>query len=87
MSEQELPGSGMATGSEDGDPGDLLDATPLRPDERAVLAALRSGDGVPAAVVEDSPEAERAVQDDTVLPTPPPAAHRDDPLVPEFRAP
>lgn len=82
-----VPDTAMATGSEDGEPGEQLDERPLRPDERAVLADFAgSADGTKA--VEDSPAAARAVKDDSVLPVD--AGSRgdeDDPLTPEFRAP
>lgn len=89
MSEQggPVPDTGMATGSEDGAPGELVDDAPLRPDEEAVLAQLRRADGPAAAVVEDSPEAERAVQDESVLPIASADRAAPDPRRPEFRAP
>lgn len=82
-----VPDTAMATGSEDGEPGEQPDERPLRPDEHAVLTdSAGSADGTKA--VEDSPAAARAAKDDSVLPVD--AGSRgdeDDPLTPEFRAP
>jgi hypothetical protein len=64
----------MATGSEDGDPGEQPDERPLRPDERAGLTNLvGSAGGIKA--VEDSPVEAGSHGDE------------DAPLTPEFRAP
>ncbi|MDQ4092540.1 MAG: hypothetical protein M3143_03735 [Actinomycetota bacterium] len=86
-----VPDTAMATGSEDGEPGEQLDERPLRPDERAILADFAgSVDGTEA--VEDSPAVARAAKDDSVLPVE--EGDRgdrnnpeSDPLTPEFRAP
>jgi hypothetical protein len=70
-----VPDTAMATGSEDGDPGDqTMEQLPAQ------------HDGI--ATVEDSTAAARAVRDDSVLPIDPgDAGDEDDPLTPEFRAP
>ena len=88
-----VPDTAMATGSEDGEPGEQSDARPLGPDERAILADFAESADVTKAV-EDSPAAARAVKDDSVLPVasmvPVDAGgggDEDDPLTPEFRAP
>ncbi len=88
-----VPDTAMATGSEDGEPGEQSDARPLRPDERAVLADFVGSAGATNAV-EDSPAAARAAEDDSVLSVdsvvPVDAGSPDDEdaqLTPEFRAP
>ena len=64
----------MATGSEDGDPGDqAMEQLPAREDV--------------IATVEDSAAAARAVRDESVLPIDAGDPGDDDPLTPEFRAP
>ncbi len=82
-----VPDTAMATGSEDGDPGEQPDERPLRPDERAVLTDFAgSAGGIKA--VEDSPAAARAAKGDSVLPVEAGShGNEDDPLTPEFRAP
>jgi len=82
-----VPDTAMATGSEDGEPGEQPDGRLLRPDERAVLADLAgSADAIKA--VEDSPATARAAKDDSVLPVDAGSRSDDnDPLTPEFRAP
>ncbi len=63
------PAAGMGTGSDSGAPGDHLAPVSLGPEDLRVLAELES-DGEPDVVVpvEESPEAIRAVEDDSVLP-------------------
>ncbi|PPK97903.1 hypothetical protein CLV92_10253 [Kineococcus xinjiangensis] len=71
--------SAMATGSDEGAPGDHSDGAP--PD-------LDSGDA--AEAVEDTPEAASAAHDDAVLPPsvlPSAADGGEDPLTPRFREP
>ncbi len=62
--------SAMDTGSEVGEPGDRPAETPLTDDERALLDRLVHDDRdvVVTDAPEDSPDAARAVADDTVLP-------------------
>jgi hypothetical protein len=81
-----VPETAMATGSDDGEPGEQPDERPLRPEEWAVLAPRELEGGIEA--VEDSPAATSAARDDSVLPIDSPDADdEDDPLTPEFRAP
>ena len=54
-----VPEAGTATG-DDGGAGELVDGTPLRAEEEAVLAELERLDGSAPAVVGGSPEVERA---------------------------
>ncbi|HVE97437.1 MAG TPA: hypothetical protein VNA67_10685 [Pseudonocardiaceae bacterium] len=79
-----VPDTAMATGSEDGEPGEQPDEPPLRPDERAVLTDL-AGSADKTKAVEDSPAVARAAKDDSVLPVDA-GSHGDenDPLTPEF---
>ena len=62
--------SAMDTGSEEGEPGDRPAEEPLTADERALLDRLVHDDRPPLITdaPEDSPEAARAVAEDTVLP-------------------
>jgi hypothetical protein len=62
--------SAMDTGSEVGEPGDRPAEPPLTGEERALLDRLVHDDRdvVVTDAPEDSPEAARAVADDTVLP-------------------
>jgi len=64
-----VPDTALATGNDDGDPGEPLGAGTLDPEERAVLADLRrdSGDDVVIDAAEDSPAMEAAVEDDSVV--------------------
>jgi len=82
-----VPDTAMATGSDDGEPGEQRDERPLRPEEWAVLAASPESESRIEAV-EDSPAAATAVRDDSVLPIDSLDADDEvDPLTPEFRAP
>jgi hypothetical protein len=82
-----VPDTAMATGSDDGDPGEQPSERPLRPDESALLADLPGSADVTTAV-EDSAAAARAVADDSVLPMDAASGGEEqDPLTPEFRAP
>jgi hypothetical protein len=77
----------MATGSDDGEPGEQRNERPLHPEEWAVLAASPESESRIDAV-EDSPAVARAVRDDSVLPIDSLDADDEvDPLTPEFRAP
>lgn len=82
-----VPDAAMATGSEDGDPGEQPNERPLCPDDSMVLAPP-SGSVDVVEAVEDSPAAARAVRDGSVLPVDGDGlSDEDDPLTPEFRAP
>jgi hypothetical protein len=65
-----LPDTGMATGNDEGEPGEHLGDGTLDPEEQAVLDDLRRGDGdvVVTEAAEDSPAVQRAVEDDTPVP-------------------
>lgn len=79
--------TGMGTGSDAGAPGDHLPAPPLTEDDKAVLSELETTDGVDVVrPVEDSPESERAAEDDGPLPVTPPVGAGDDPDTPRFSA-
>ena len=82
----EVPDTAMATGNDEGEPGERQDDGPLTPDEQRLLEQLETPDEAPAApAVEDTPEAAAAVADDAPLPA---AAsdpgEQDDGLTPEF---
>jgi hypothetical protein len=82
-----VPDTAMATGSEDGDPGEQPGERALRPDESTLLADLPGSAEVTTAV-EDSAAAARAVADDSVLPVDAGSGRGEEgPLTPEFRAP
>jgi hypothetical protein len=88
-----VPDTAMATGSEDGDPGEQLGERPLRPDQSPLLADLPGSADVTTAV-EDSAAAARAAADDSVLPVDMASGidagsggDDQDSLAPEFRAP
>jgi hypothetical protein len=60
----------MATGNDEGEPGEHRDTGPLSPDEQQLLERLEAPDDSPAQpAVEDSPEVAAAVDDDAPLPT------------------
>ncbi|MDQ3762380.1 MAG: hypothetical protein M3460_12065 [Actinomycetota bacterium] len=83
-----VPDTAMATGSEDGEPGEQPDERPLRPDESALLADLVGSTDRTEAAEEDSVAAAKAAEDDTVLPVDAGSqGDEDDPLTPTFRAP
>ena len=87
MSENsETPDTAMATGSDEGEPGERRDGGPLTPDEQRLLERLGAPDDTPATpAVEDTPEAAAAAADDAPLPaasTGP--GDQDDGLTPEF---
>jgi hypothetical protein len=88
-----VPDTAMATGSEDGDPGEQLGERPLGPDESPLLADIPGSTDMITAV-EDSAAAARAAADDSVLPVDTGSGadagsggNDADPLTPEFRAP
>jgi hypothetical protein len=64
----EIPDTAMATGNDEGEPGEQRDHIPLTPEEQALLEDLESPDDTPAApAVEDSPEVATAVDDDAPM--------------------
>ena len=71
-----VPDTAMDTKSDDGEPGDVVDTTPLTDDERALLDRLRDGGG----------SAGPTRPEDT-LPAAPPPGDDPDPLDPVFREP
>ncbi|MGY1618259.1 hypothetical protein ACI797_16085 [Geodermatophilus sp. SYSU D00691] len=76
-----LPDSGMASGSDAGEPGEHLGPSDLRPDEQRLLQALeRDVDGVP----QDDLAAE-AAEDEAPLPDV--GGAQDDGLSPRFSNP
>ncbi|MGY1734803.1 hypothetical protein [Geodermatophilus sp. SYSU D00684] len=65
MTDPDLPDSGMASGSDAGQPGEHLGGDDLRPDEQRLLAELTRGVDAPT----DGTEAEvRAAEDEAPLP-------------------
>jgi hypothetical protein len=64
-----VPDTALATGNDDGSPGERLDARPLDPEERAVLDELRRGGGedVVTEAEEDSQAMIDAVENDSVV--------------------
>ena len=66
MTDPDLPDSGMASGSDAGEPGERLGSGDLRPDEERLLAELERGVDDPSP---DASDAEvRAAEDDAPLP-------------------
>jgi hypothetical protein len=64
----ELPDTAMATGNDEGEPGQP-DTRPLERDERRLLKELKkSADGTGEPAVEDAPEMASAAADDSPLP-------------------
>jgi hypothetical protein len=87
MTDPHLPDSGMASGSDAGQPGEHLGAGDLRPDEERLLAELERGvdDAAPA---DDAPADEavvRAAEDEAPLPDD--GGPQDDGLDAEFSDP
>jgi hypothetical protein len=81
----EIPDTAMATGNDEGEPGEQRDRTPLTTGERALLEQLETPDDTPAApAVEDSPEVAAAADDDAPLPGAGAGGAGDDGLTPEF---
>jgi hypothetical protein len=64
-----LPDTALATGNDDGLPGDRLGDGTLDPDERALLDHLRHGGGgrVVTTAAEDSRAMEDAVENDSIV--------------------
>jgi hypothetical protein len=81
----EIPDTAMATGNDDGEPGQP-DTRPLAPDELQLLGALEQpADGPAEPAIEDSPEVASAALDDSAVPgIPGPDGDGDDGLAPEF---
>ncbi|MBB3676077.1 hypothetical protein [Modestobacter versicolor] len=68
MSNPELPDTAMATGNDEGSPGERSTG-PLAEDERTLLEELdKPAEGTAQPAVEDSPEVATAVDDDAPLP-------------------
>jgi hypothetical protein len=68
MTDPDLPDSGMASGSDAGEPGERLGSGDLRPDEERLLARLEQDVDAPPP---DASDAEvRAAEDDAPLPEP-----------------
>ncbi|SFT79386.1 hypothetical protein SAMN05660657_03102 [Geodermatophilus amargosae] len=83
MTGPDLPDSGMASGSDAGQPGEHLGAGDLRPDEERLLAELERGVGDTAPA---GSEAEvRAAEDEAPLPDE--GGPQDDGLEAEFSDP
>ena len=69
MSEHsDIPDTAMATGNDEGEPGEP-DTRPLDDEERRLLEALEQpAEGTAEPAVEDSPEVAAAIADGTTLP-------------------
>ncbi|SDY37284.1 hypothetical protein SAMN05661080_03261 [Modestobacter sp. DSM 44400] len=82
----EVPDTAMATGNDEGEPGEQRASGPLSADEQQLLEQLETPDDTPAApAVEDSPEAAAAADDDAPLPPAEGAGEGEgDELTPEF---
>jgi hypothetical protein len=81
-----LPDTAMATGNDQGEPGERSTGGPLDAEDRQLLEALEHPVDAPAEpAAEDAPEVASAVADDA--PLPPAGDHggvQDDGLTPEF---
>ena len=66
MTEPDLPDSGMASGSDAGEPGERLGSGDLRPDEERLLAEL--GRDVDRSPPPDNEAEVRAAEDEVPLP-------------------
>ena len=85
-----VPDTAMDTKSDEGEPGELTDTTPLTADERAMLDRLRNAGGGPDVVGEPAEESTTfaaAADDEAPVPGDPPGGSRPDPLEPVFREP
>jgi hypothetical protein len=83
----EVPDSAMATGNDEGEPGEQRDRGQLSADEQELLERLEHPDDTAATpAVEDAPEVAAAVDDDAPLPAAvsEAAGQGDDGLTPEF---
>jgi len=84
--EDSLTDSGMASGSDAGEPGGHLGPGDLAPDEERLLAALeRDARGLQDRPVEESLQQVRAAEDEAPLPGD--GGAPDDGLTPQFTAP
>jgi hypothetical protein len=80
------PESGMASGSDAGEPGGHLGPGDLAPDEERLLAALeRDAQGLREPSIEESLPQVRAAEDEAPLPDD--GSGQDDGLTPRFTAP
>jgi hypothetical protein len=79
----ELPDTAMATGNDEGEPGET-DTRPLEKDEQKLLKQLQKSTDDPAEpAVEDAPEVAAAAADDAPLPSAG-GSGDDDGLTPQF---
>ena len=86
MTDPDLPDSGMASGSDAGQPGEHLGGGDLRPDEEQLLAELRRGVDDAGAADRAASDAElRAAEDEAPLPAE--GGVQDDGLEAEFTEP
>ncbi len=83
MTDPDLPDSGMASGSDAGEPGDHLGGGDLRPDEEQLLAQLEQGVDRGAAGATDAEL--RAAEDEAPLPAE--GGPQDDGLEADFSDP
>ena len=81
----DVPDSGMASGSDAGQPGEHLGAGDLRPDEERLLAELRRGVDDAADDRPDNDAETRAAEDEAPLPGQ--GGDQGDGLSAEFSAP
>ena len=81
----EAPDSGMASGTDAGEPGGHLGPGDLAPDEERLLAALERDAGPAAAPPEETTAEVRAAEDEAPLPAE--GGAPDDGLTPLFAAP
>ena len=80
----ELPDTAMATGNDEGEPGQV-DARPLEKDERRLIKQWeKSAGGTGSPAVEDGPGVAAAVADDAPLPVEGGTGGNDDGLDAEF---
>jgi hypothetical protein len=81
-----LPDSGMASGTDAGEPGEHLGPADLLPDEQRLLSELERGaGGGPAGDREDTDAVAEAAEDEAPLPAA--GGPQDDGLNPEFSNP
>jgi hypothetical protein len=81
--DEELPDSGMASGTDAGEPGEHLGPADLRPDEQRLLEELERGVERPAG--EDDDLVAEAAEDEAPLPAE--GGTQDDGLSPRFSGP
>ena len=82
----EVPDTAMATGNDEGEPGERRDDGPLSPDEQRLLEQLEAPDDAAATpALEDAPATAAAVADDAPLPAAgSDPGEQDDGLTPQF---